>query len=217
MLTGDMATLREEFTKGIFRDNPVLILLLGLCPTLAVSTSLENGLGMGLAATGVLLCCNIIISLIRKIVPKEIRIPCYICVIATFVTIVEFIMKGYFPKLDAQLGIFIPLIVVNCIIMGRAEAFASKNGLGRSILDAFGIGLGFIVALLVISGVREITGSGTFFNIPIANWESLRKAGILDPAAVMIMPPGAFLLIGVILGIVNWRKIKKSKKMRSEE
>lgn len=203
-------TFPGEFTKGIWAENPVFVLLLGLCPTLAVTTSLQNGVGMALAATFVLVCCNLIISLIRKYVPDEIRIPCYIAVIATFVTIVDNAMHGYMPELHKALGIFVPLIVVNCIILGRAEAFASKNNPLLSIADALGIGLGFLVALSIVSGVREITGSGKLWGIQIWNLEDARH--VFQPVAVMISPVGAFLLIGLLLGFFKWRNLSKHKK-----
>ncbi len=203
-------TLAGEFTKGIWAENPVFVLLLGLCPTLAVTTSLQNGVGMALAATFVLVCCNLIISVIRKVVPDEIRIPCYIAVIAAFVTIVDNAMHGYMPELHKALGIFVPLIVVNCIILGRAEAFASKNNPLLSIADALGIGLGFLVALSIVSGIREITGSGKLWGIQIWNLEKAKH--VFQPVAVMISPVGAFLLIGLLLGFFRWRNMTKQKK-----
>lgn len=203
-------TFPGEFTKGIWAENPVFVLLLGLCPTLAVTTSLQNGVGMAAAATFVLICCNLIISVIRKYIPDEIRIPCYIAVIATFVTIVDNAMHGFMPELHKNLGIFVPLIVVNCIILGRAEAFASKNNPLFSIADALGIGLGFLVALGMISGIREITGSGKLWGIQIWNLEDAKE--VFQPIAVMISPVGAFLLIGLLLGFFRWRKLIKEKK-----
>lgn len=203
-------TFPGEFTKGIWAENPVFVLLLGLCPTLAVTTSLKNGVGMAMAATFVLICCNLIISLIRKVIPDEIRIPCYIAVIAAFVTIVDNAMHGYMPELHKALGIFVPLIVVNCIILGRAEAFASKNSPLLSIADAVGIGLGFLVALSIVSGVREITGSGKLWDIQI--WNLKNAEHIFQPIAVMVSPVGAFLLIGLLLGFFRWRNLTKQKK-----
>lgn len=194
----------EEFTKGVFKDNPIFILLVGLCPTLAVTTSVDNALAMGGAATFVLICSNIIISIIRKFIPREIRIPCFIVVIASFVTIVELAMKALFPpEVSAKLGIFIPLIVVNCIILYRAEAFAYKNNVLRSTLDALGMGLGFTLALLLIATIREVTGNGTFYGIKVA--ESY------DPASVMIMAPGAFLVLGLLLGFFNWLRARREE------
>jgi len=203
-------TFVGEFAKGIWAENPIFVLLLGLCPTLAVTTSLQNGVGMALAATFVLVCCNFIISLISKIVPDEIRIPCYIAVIATFVTIVDNAMHGYLPELHKALGIFVPLIVVNCIILGRAEAFASKNNPFLSIADALGIGLGFLIALSIISGIREITGSGKLWGIQLWNLENAKE--YFQPIAAMISPAGAFLLIGILLGFFRWRKLIKASK-----
>lgn len=203
-------TAPGEFIKGIWAENPVFVLLLGLCPTLAVTTSLKNGVGMAVAATFVLVCCNVIISLIRNIVPDEIRIPCYIAVIATFVTIVDNAMHGFAPELHEDLGIFVPLIVVNCIILARAEAFASKKGPLLSIADALGIGLGFLVALSIISGIREITGSGKLWGIQIWRLDDAKE--IFQPVAVMISPVGAFLLIGLLLGFFRWRNLTKDKK-----
>ncbi len=191
----------KEFIKGIIKENPTFVLALGLCPTLAVSTTLTNGIGMGIAATFVLFGSNIIISLIKNIVPEKIRIPCYIVVIATFVTITEFIMKAYSPALNRALGIYVPLIVVNCIVLGRAEAFASKASTMDSILDALGMGLGFTLALLLISGIREILGSGTIFGRTLVRG--------YEPMFVLALPSGALLLIGLLMGFFNVLKEKK--------
>lgn len=197
----------SEFTKGIFRENPVLVLLLGLCPTLAVTVSVENGVGMGLAGTFVLAGSNIIISLFGRFFPAKIRIPCYIVVIATFVTIVEMVMGAYFPALNSALGIFIPLIVVNCIILGRAEAFASRHKLIPSILDALGMGVGFTFALFVIGFIREVLGSGKILNTTIIEYYS--AAGAVKPAAIAIMAPGAFIIIALIIAFRQWRGRRK--------
>ncbi len=205
-------TFAGEFAKGIWAENPVFVLLLGLCPTLAVTTSLQNGVGMALAATFVLICCNIIISLIRKIVPAEIRIPCYIAVIATFVTIVDNAMHGYLPELHKALGIFVPLIVVNCIILGRAEAFASKKSTFLSIADALGIGIGFLIALSIISSIREIAGSGKLWGIQIWNLEAAKN--YIQPIGALSSPAGAFLIIGLLLGLFRWRKLVKVRKSK---
>jgi len=196
-------SLFYEFKKGILIENPTFALLLGLCPTLAVSTNLKNGLGMGLAATFVLLGSNVIISAIRGLIPSKIRIPCFIVVIATFVTIVEFMLKAYFPVLDQSLGIFVPLIVVNCIILGRAEAFASKNTVIRSALDGLGIGVGFTLALLLISGIREIFGSGAIFGFPLP----IR----FQPAIIMVLAPGALLTLGLLIGLSNCLRARKKE------
>ena len=192
-----------EFTKGLYKENPVFRLALGLCPTLAVSTSIENGLGMGVAALFVLLGSNIIVSLIRKAVPPKIRIPVYIVIIATFVTIAEMIMQAFSPQLHKSLGIFVPLIVVNCIILGRAEAFAGKNTVGRSILDALGMGIGFTMALVLLGFFRELLGSGKLFGIPVLGTT-------YQPVLLMILPPGAFLTLGLFLGFFNWMENRKT-------
>lgn len=186
----------KVLTKGIMKENPTLRLALGMCPALAVTTSAINGLGMGLAATTVLLGSNIVISLIRKLIPDKVRIPAFITIIAGFVTIVQLLMKAYLPTLDKALGIFIPLIVVNCIILGRAEMFASKNSLTLSILDAIGMGAGFTLSLLLIGSTREFLGSGTLFGVNIT-------ADLFDPAVIMILPPGGFLAFGIIIGVIN--------------
>lgn len=186
--------------NGILKNNPVFVVLLGLCPTLAVSSSLKNAIGMGLAASFVLISSNIIISFFRKIIPDNIRIPAFITVIATFVIIVELAMKAYFPVLSEKLGIFIPLIVVNCIILGRAEAFASKNGFLNSLFDGLGSGIGFTLALLLISFFRELLGNGSLWDIPIA-------AGF-KPMLVFILPAGAFFTMGILLAFFNWIRKK---------
>jgi electron transport complex protein RnfE len=192
-----------EFTKGLYKENPVFRLALGLCPTLAVSTSIENSLGMGVAALFVLLGSNIIVSLIRKAVPPKIRIPVYIVIIATFVTIAEMLMQAFSPELHKSLGIFVPLIVVNCIILGRAEAFAGKNTVGRSILDALGMGIGFTMALVLLGFFRELLGSGTLLGIPVLGTS-------YQPVLLMILPPGAFLSLGLFLGFFNWMENRKT-------
>ena len=189
----------KELTRGIIRENPTFRLVLGLCPTLATTTSLENGLGMGLAATFVLVCSNIVISAIRSVVPAKVRIPCYIVVIASFVTVVDLLMQAYTPALTEKLGIFIPLIVVNCIILGRAEAFASKNGVLYSLADGLGMGLGFTLALSAISIVREILGNGT-----ITVWGDLAFAfPVTSPAVLVILPAGGFVTLGCLLALIN--------------
>jgi len=191
----------NEFLKGIVKENPTFVLLLGLCPTLAVSTSLPNGIGMGIAATFVLLGSNIIISLIRNFIPDRIRIPCYIVVIATFVTITELVMKAYSPALNRALGIYVPLIVVNCIVLGRAEAYASKATVINSLFDGLGMGIGFTLALLLISGIREFLGAGEIFG------HTMIKE--FQPAHILIMPSGALLVIGLLLGLFNVLKNRK--------
>ncbi len=198
-----MAVL-QELTKGFYRQNPVFKQALGLCPTLAVSNSVSSGLGMGLAATFVLICSNVIISMIRKVVPSKIRIPIYIVVIATFVTIVDLAMAGFQPALHKSLGIFVPLIVVNCIILGRAEAYAGKNNIGRSFVDGLGMGLGFTFALVLLGTIRELLGNGSFLNIPVVGTS-------FEPVLIMILPPGAFLTIGFVMGFFNWLENRRAK------
>ncbi len=192
----------KEFSKGIIRENPIFALVLGMCPTLAVTTSAENGVGMGIAATVVLLGSNIVISLLRKVIPNKVRIPAYITVIAGFVTIIQLILKAYFTDLDKALGIFIPLIVVNCIILARAEMYASKNNVGYSILDALGMGVGFTAALVLVGGIREILGSGTIFGIDVS-------FGVIPQATLFILPAGGFLVLGLLMAAYN--KFTKGK------
>jgi electron transport complex protein RnfE len=189
-----------EFWKGIIRENPTFVLALGLCPTLAVSISVANAVGMGVAATFVLLGSNIMIALLKNLIPDKVRIPCYIVVIATFVTIAELSMKAYSPALNRALGIYVPLIVVNCIVLGRAEAFASKNNVVASILDALGMGVGFTLALILISAIRELLGSGTIAGFVVTK--------SFAPAAMIAMPSGALLVIGLLLGYFNYLKEK---------
>ncbi|MFA6357855.1 MAG: electron transport complex subunit E [Candidatus Omnitrophota bacterium] len=196
-----MKNLIKEFTKGIIKENPTFVLVLGLCPTLAVSVTVANGIGMGIAATFVLLGSSLIISLVRDFIPDKVRIPCYIVIIATFVTVVELCMKAYSPVLDRALGIYVPLIVVNCIVLGRAEAFACKNNFSRSFFDGLGMGLGFTLALILISAIREFLGSGQILGI------SLIKG--FEPIFVFGMPSGALLVIGLLLGFFNLLKNKK--------
>lgn len=193
-----MNRLWYEFIKGVFQENPIFFIVLGLCPTLAVSTSVNNAVGMGLAATFVLVCSNAIISAMRNFIPDKIRIPCFIVVIAAFVTIVEMVMKAYAPALDRALGVYVPLIVVNCIILGRAEAFASKNPVLFSFADGLGMGLGFTLALLIISTIRETLGSGKFAGLSISN--------SFEPALVLSLAPGALLILGLIIGGIRWIK-----------
>ena len=186
----------KEFFKGFWDENPTFRLVLGMCPTLAVTTSAENGIGMGLATTFVLVFSNLVISLIKNFIPKKVRIPAFIVVIASFVTIIDLIMAGYFYKLHKALGLFIPLIVVNCIILGRAEAFASKNNAFASILDGLGIGLGFTLSLTVLGAIREILGNGTLFNLHIL-------PATYNPIIVFILPPGAFITLGFLMAAFN--------------
>lgn len=188
--------LANTFNKGIWRDNPAFRLLLGLCPMLAVTTSAENGLGMGLATSFVLVCSNMVVSLLRKLIPAKVRIPAFIVIIASFVTVVQLCMEAYAYDMYKALGIFIPLIVVNCLILGRAEAFASKNGFVISIIDGLGMGAGFTLALFVLGAVREILGSGALLGF------SLFGASY-QPFLLMILPPGAFITLGLLLAGMN--------------
>jgi len=197
-------SLGHELFKGLYRENPIFRLMLGLCPFLAVSSSVNNAFGMGAAASFVLIASNLVISLVRKVVPNEIRIPIYISIIATFVTIVDLIIAGFAPDLHKSLGLFIPLIVVNCIILGRAEAFASKNGVLYSVADGLGMGLGFTLALLVISTFREILGNGTWMGIPVMGSQ-------YKPVLLMVLPPGAFFTIAFLMGFLNWLDQRKSR------
>ena len=186
----------SEFTKGLWKENPVFRLLLGMCPTLAVTTEATSAIGMGLSATFVLLSANIVVSLLRNVIPEKTRLPCFIVIIATFVTIVDLVLNAYFHDIHKSLGLFIPLIVVNCMILGRAEAFASKRPLGESILDGLGMGLGFTFALLALATVREILGNGTWFGVQLLG-ESF------TPFLLFVLPPGAFITLGFLLGGMN--------------
>ncbi len=198
----------KTFTRGIWHDNPIFRLLLGLCPTLAVTTSVENGIGMGLASTFVLICSNFMVSLLRNFIPKKVRIPAYIVIIAAFVTIVDLVMHAWFFELHKSLGLFIPLIVVNCIILGRAEAFASRNPLPLALVDGAGMGLGFTLGLAVLGGVREIFGSGSLLGFPVFGPN-------YPPALVMILPPGAFLSLGFLLAGMN--RLEEKRAIRAGE
>ena len=194
-----------DFTRGIVRENPVLRLVLGLCPTLAVTGSVENGVGMGVAATAVLISSNLIIALFRNLVPKKIRIPIFIVIIATFVTIIEMLMAAYQPNLYNSLGIFVPLIVVNCIILGRAEAFASRNPVLNSVADGLGMGLGFTLGLFILGAVRELFGSGAILGVSIFG-------GTYQPILLMILPPGAFITLGLLLALMNRFEARNNEK-----
>lgn len=195
--------LIKIFRNGIINENPIVVQVLGMCPTLAVTTSAINGMGMGLATTAVLTMSNLVISLFRKVIPSKIRIPAFIVVIATFVTIVGMLLKAYLPALDAALGLFIPLIVVNCLILARAESFASKNNPIESTVDGVAMGLGFALALTILGSIREILGAGSIFGISLFG-ESFK------PALIMILPPGAFLALGMMLAV--FKKVTSSKK-----
>lgn len=196
-----MKKVLERLYNGIVKENPVFVLMLGMCPTLAVTTSAENGLGMGIATMAVLVMSNFIISLLRKVIPNGVRVPVYIIIIASFVTIVEMLMHAYVTSLYNSLGIYIPLIVVNCIILGRAEQYASKNNPLLSIFDGIGIGLGFTIGLTVIGMIRELIGAGTLFGVQIMP-ESY------EPVSIFVMAPGAFLVLAVLCAIQNKLKLK---------
>ncbi len=200
-----MKKIIQIFLNGILKENPVLIMAIGLCPVLACSTTATDAVGMSIAATFVLVCSNFIVSMIRKIIPTQIRIPVFIVIIATFTTIVDYVMQAYAPRLSDNLGVFVPLIVVNCIILARAEAFAYKNSVVHSIVDGLGMGFGFFVAIVSLGIIREFLGSGTIFN---------SKPILSNPAVIMILPPGAFLVIGCLVTLVKYieNKVKKDKK-----
>jgi electron transport complex protein RnfE len=191
----------KNFSKGFIKENAVFVLFLGLCPTLGVTTSAVNGLGMGLATTFVLVMSNLVVSLIKNLIPNKVRIPSFIVIIATFVTVVELVMKGYVPALFDALGLFIPLIVVNCLVLGRAEAFASKNSIWSSLVDGAGMGLGFTMALTVLGAVRELLGSGAFFGMKLINGDAM---------LLFILPPGAFIALGYLILLANMIKEKTS-------
>lgn len=193
----------QAFTKGIIKENPVLRLVLGTCPTLAVTTSAFNGIGMGVAATFVLLCSNIVISLLRKVIPDKVRLPAFIVVIAGFTTIVQMLLQAFVPTVYNALGLFLPLIVVNCIILGRAEAFASKNSVGLSALDGLGMGVGFTAALTLMGSIREFLGTGMLFG--------LTESGIIPPIAIFAMPAGGFFVFGMLIWAANKLSAKLDK------
>ncbi len=199
-----MKDFMKTFTNGLIKENPIFTLLLGMCSTLALSTQAVNGIGMGVAVTFVLVCSNVFISALRKVIPNTVRIPCYVVVIATFVTIVQMVMKAYLPALDKSMGVFIPLIVVNCIILGRAESFANKNNVILSIADGLGMGVGYTLALTFIGIVRELIGAGTVFGITLLGaW--------YEPMILIILPPGAFIVLGLLMGGLNKLQQKGDK------
>lgn len=192
----------EQLTKGLKRENPVFVLLLGLCPVLGVTSTAINGLGMGLATTFVLIMSNVVISLIKNLIPAKVRIPSFIVVIASFVTVVDLLMAGYLPSLHEQLGLFIPLIVVNCIVLGRAEAFASRNDLLPSLIDGLSMGVGFTYALVLLGSIRELLGSYSLFGFKIIPGDGL---------LIFVLAPGAFLALGFIIAFFEWRKSMNSQ------
>jgi len=191
----------KNFSKGLLKENAVFVLILGMCPTLGVTTSAVNGMGMGLATTFVLVMSNLVVSLVKNLIPDKVRIPAFIVIIAAFVTVVELVMKGYVPALFDALGLFIPLIVVNCVVLGRAEAFASKNTVWSSVVDGAGIGIGFTMALIILGSVRELLGSGAFFGMKLISGDGL---------LLFILPPGAFLALGYLIVLANMIKEKTS-------
>lgn len=200
-----MSSLLKQLKEGLLTNNPIFVQLIGMCPTLATSTSLKNGIGMGLAVTFVLMCSNLVISLLRKFIPNKIRIAAYIVIIAGFVTIVDLSLQAWLPDLSASLGMFIPLIVVNCIILARAEAFASKNGPLPSLMDGLSMGIGFTVAISILSTVRELLGSGTILGIEVFG------SGY-TPIIMAILPAGGFLLLGILIALFQHIMNKRSKK-----
>ena len=204
-----MANPIKIIKNGIINENPTFVQVIGMCPTLAVTSSAINGIGMGLSTTAVLIFANLFISLLRKVIPDTVRIPCFIVVIATFVTIIEFLLKAYLPALDAALGLFIPLIVVNCIILGRAEMFASKNSVLDSALDGLGMGIGFTLALGCMGLIREFLGSGTAFDIPI-----YANTGI-EPAGIFMLAPGGFFVFAILIAAINY--FSKGKAIKKKE
>lgn len=197
-----MKTLLERLKAGILIDNPTFMQVLGMCPTLAVTTSAQNAVGMGLTTTAVLICSNTVISLLRKCIPSKIRIPAFVVIIASFVTMIDLLLQAYIPALHAQLGLFLPLIVVNCLILGRAEAYASKNKVIPSLFDGLGMGLGFTLALTAIGTVREILGAGSLFGISV-------MPATYEPAIIMILAPGAFFTLAILMAILNAIKARK--------
>jgi Na+-translocating ferredoxin:NAD+ oxidoreductase subunit E len=202
----------KEFSKGLFKENPIFIIVLGLCPALAVSTQVVNALGMGAGVIFVLLGSNILVSLLKNFIPQKVRIPSYIVIIASFVTIVDLVMQAYAPSLSANLGVFVQLIVVNCVILGRAEAFASKNTVGKSILDALGMGVGFTLGLLLISFIREVFGAGTITLFAVGSFDGvIRVPGLSEsPARVIGLAAGALLVMGYLKALFNWMEARRA-------
>ena len=204
-----MNIVKERIKAGIVSDNPIFVQVLGMCPTLAVTSSAINGVGMGLSTTVVLIGSNMVISMLRKIIPAKVRIPAFIVVIATFVTIIDLLLQGFIPSLYSSLGLFIPLMVVNGIVLGRAEAYASKNGVLPSMLDGLGMGLGFTTALLILGSIREILGAGQIFGITVL------PSAIYQPITIFLLAPGAFIALGVMLAVYNYIIAKKKKEAKA--
>ena len=208
---------KKQFKEGLLTKNPVLVQLLGMCSTLAITTSLFNGIGMGLAVTVILICSNVLISALRKVIPNQIRIAAYIIIIAGFVTVVDLLLKAFIPPLSESLGVFIPLIVVNCIILGRAEGFASKNGVLASAVDGLCQGIGYTVALVVVCVIRELLGSGTFGGGLLNGGEGIRIIPAEFPAMQMVMPVGGFLVLGFVIAGSQWLIQYLEKKNKKKE
>lgn len=206
--------IKKQFKEGILTKNPVLVQLLGMCSTLAITTSLFNGIGMGISVTIILICSNVLISALRKVIPNQIRIAAYIVIIAGFVTMVDLLLQAFLPELSENLGVFIPLIVVNCIILGRAEAFASKNGVAASALDGLFQGIGYTAALIVMCIIRELLGSGTFGGGILNGGEGIRILPEGIPALQMVMPVGGFLTLGFVIAGAQWlvKRLEKKEK-----
>ena len=198
----------ERLYNGIIKENPTLVLILGMCPTLAVTTSAINGMGMGLTTTAVLVMSNFMISLLRKIIPDKVRMPAYIVIVASFVKVIQMLLEGYLPSLNESLGVYIPLIVVNCIILGRAESYASKNPVVPSIFDGLGMGLGFTLSLTILGALREIFGAGTFFGLTVYTEE------LMPPVSIMVLAPGAFFVLAMVIAVRN--KIIRGRKTAAE-
>ncbi len=209
--------MKKQFKEGLLTKNPVLVQLLGMCSTLAITTSLFNGIGMGLSVTFILICSNVLISALRKVIPSNIRIAAYIVIIAGFVTIVDLALQAFLPQLSENLGVFIPLIVVNCIILGRAEAFASKNGVVASALDGLFQGIGYTAALIIMCVIREFLGSGTFGGGILNGGEGIRILPEGSPAMLMIMPVGGFLTLGFVIAGAQWLVKRLDKKEKEAE
>ena len=205
---------KKQFSEGLLTKNPVTVQLLGMCSVLAITTSLFNGIGMGLSVTVILTCSNILISLLRKVIPPQIRIAAYIVIIATFVTVVDLVLQAFIPALSASLGVFIPLIVVNCIILGRAEAFASKNGVLASAIDGICQGIGYTVALVIVCVIRELLGAGTFGGGILNGGEGIRLIPAQFPALQLVMPVGGFLVLGFVIAGSQWlmKRLENKKK-----
>lgn len=197
--------IKQQFKEGLITNNPVLVQLIGMCATMAITTSLFNGIGMGLSVLIILTCCNVVISLIRKVIPNDIRLAIFVLVIASFVTIVDLVLQAYVPALSASLGVFIPLIVVNCIILGRAEAFASKNSVAASAVDGICQGIGYTVVLLILSAFRELLGAGTLLGIQV-------MPSSYVPAGMLTLPVGGFLCLGTLIAIMQWALARSEKK-----